>query len=213
MASLTSLPGLNLSLKKKKSTQVNSTSTATNTNVINIFPSESRQPTPAPQKEIELPPVLLPASIVKTPKPAFMPGEQRPQKVEPSFEAAEPTQSPKDSVSIEFMKALIGMQNELLLDNINLINNLKELGNKIIYRVKHLKEMIEILMGVSEENVSIYLEERPSTNICNCCEVKLPLYSKIKSITLNRTTNFITTDIATRLQEEFRISLEFALDF
>jgi hypothetical protein len=70
MASLTSLPGLNLSLKKKKSTQVNSTSTATNTNVINIFPTESRQPTPMPSASVpELPPVLLPASVVKTPKP------------------------------------------------------------------------------------------------------------------------------------------------
>jgi hypothetical protein len=52
--------------------------------------------------------------------------------------------SPKDSVSIEFMKALIGLQNELLLE---------EMGNKVIYRVKHLKETIEILMGVTEENI------------------------------------------------------------
>jgi hypothetical protein len=56
-------------------------------------------------------------------------------------------ESPMDKVSLDFMKALIRIQTELLLDNIGLINNLKEFRNKVIYREKDLKEMIFIFDG------------------------------------------------------------------
>jgi hypothetical protein len=107
--------------------------------------------------------------------------------------------------SLNFMKALIRIQTELLLDNIGLINNLKEFGNKVIYREKDLKEMIFILMG--ETNVQVNMEERE----IKCCGCKIPLYAKVKSIIIRKTVNFGVTEIATRLQEEFKTFLEFCI--
>jgi hypothetical protein len=114
-------------------------------------------------------------------------------------------ESPTDKVSLGFMRALIRIQTELLLENIGLINNLREFGNKVIYREKDLKEMIFILMG--ETDVQVNMEERE----IKCCGCKIPLYAKVKSIIIRNTVNFCVTEIATRLQEEFKISLEFCI--
>jgi hypothetical protein len=67
--------------------------------------------------------------------------------------------------------------------------------------------MIEILTDVSPRDINIITEDPPVK--CGC---KVPIYTKIKSITLNRTTQFLTTEIAVRLQEEFKISLEYAIN-
>jgi hypothetical protein len=104
------------------------------------------------------------------------------------------------------MKALIRMQTEMLLDDIDLLNNLREMGDKVIYKVRDLIEMIEILTGVDASNINITCEEPPVK--CGC---KVPIYTKIKSIVLNKTTPSLSTEVATRLQEEFKISLEFAI--
>jgi hypothetical protein len=103
------------------------------------------------------------------------------------------------------MKTLIRIQTELLLDDIVLLNNLRELGNKVIYRVKDLEEMIEILTGISD--IRIITEDPPMK--CGC---KIPIYTKIKSIALNRTTQFLNSDVAVRLQEEFKIRLDYAIN-
>jgi hypothetical protein len=65
-----------------------------------------------------------------------------------------PDEPPRDRVSMDFMKTLIRIQTELILDNISLINNLKELGDKVIYRKQDLLEMIEILMGVNDIQIT-----------------------------------------------------------
>jgi hypothetical protein len=44
-----------------------------------------------------------------------------------------------------------------------------------------------------------------------CCVCKIPLNAKVKSISIRKTVNFGVTEIATRLQEEFKISLEFCI--
>jgi hypothetical protein len=103
------------------------------------------------------------------------------------------------------MKTLIRIQTELLLDDIALLNNLRELGDKVIYRVKDLEEMIEILTGVKDINI---ITEEPITE-CGC---KMPVYTKIKSIALNKSIQFLNTEVAVRLQEEFKISLEYAIN-
>jgi hypothetical protein len=121
-------------------------------------------------------------------------------------EPAPPVSTPKDTVSTEFMKLLIKIQTELLLDNISLLNNLRELGDKVIYRITDLKQMIEILTETPFKDIEITTEDPPVK--CGC---KVPIYTKIKSISLRKTTQFLNSDIATRLQEEFRISLEFAV--
>jgi hypothetical protein len=104
------------------------------------------------------------------------------------------------------MKLLIRIQTELLLDNISLLNNLKELGDKVIYRITDLKQMIEILTETPYKEIEISTEDPPTK--CGC---KVPVYTKIKSISLRKTTPFLHSEIATRLQEEFRISLEYAI--
>jgi hypothetical protein len=198
--SITSLPGLNLSLKKHKSTHTattsNASSSSNNNNVITInFPERALTPVfGEPKAEVE--PTLAPGKPDKSGKIL------KPLAVEPA--AASPVESPKDVTSIDFMKALIRIQTEMFLDNIMLLNNLRDLGNKVIYRVEDLKEMIEILTGVTDINIDT--DEVPV--MCGC---KIPIYAKIKSIALNKTNQFLTSDIATRLREEFKISLEFAI--
>jgi hypothetical protein len=115
-----------------------------------------------------------------------------------------PVDSPKDTISTDFMKTLIRIQTELLLSNIGLINNLKEMGTKVIYRERDILEVIEILMN--ERDIQITTEE-PQVR-CGC---RVPLYVKIKAITLRKTLPFLHTEIATRLQEEFKISLEYCI--
>jgi hypothetical protein len=115
-----------------------------------------------------------------------------------------PDDSPKDRVSLDFMKTLIRIQTELILSNIGLINNLKDLGGKVIYRKTDLAEMIEILMGITD----IQITTEPVKKL-KCCTI--PLYVRIKNITLRKTIPFLPTEIATRLQEEFKISLEYCI--
>ncbi|GHU22197.1 hypothetical protein FACS189472_15060 [Alphaproteobacteria bacterium] len=117
--------------------------------------------------------------------------------------------SPKDNVSMDFMKVLIRIQNEILLNNLLLINNLKELGDRVIYRDTDLTEMIEILMGTKD--IQIRTEEVKKASCIQGCTCTIPLYVKIKSITLKKTVNFLTTEVAVRLQDEFKISLEFCV--
>jgi hypothetical protein len=93
----------------------------------------------------------------------------------------------------------------LLLDDIALLNNLRELGDKVIFRVKDLVEMIEILTGVKDIKI---ITEDPVAK-CGC---KMPIYTKIKSIALNKSVQFLNTEVAARLQEEFKISLEYAIN-
>jgi hypothetical protein len=82
---------------------------------------------------------------------------------------------------------------------------LRELGDKVIYRVKDLAEMIEILTGVKD--INIITEDRVAK--CGC---KFPIYTKIKSIALNKSVQFLNTEVAVRLQEEFKISLEYGIN-
>jgi hypothetical protein len=116
-----------------------------------------------------------------------------------------PDDTPKDRVSLDFMKTLIRIQTELILSNIGLINNLKDLGGKVIYRKTDLLDMIEILMGVNDIQITT---EEPKKAWCGC---DVPLCVKIKNITLIKTIPFLPTEIATRLQEEFKISLEYCI--
>jgi hypothetical protein len=179
--SLTPLPGLNLTLKRQRSNSANSSSTSTLTNVNNNV-------------------VVLKDYIPITKSQAVNPTEK-----DIDADIAQGMSASPSTVSVDFMKALIRIQTELLLDDISLLNNLRELGTKVIYRVKDLEELIEILTGCRDIRIET---EEPEVK-CGC---RLPLYTKIKSIALNKTTQFLNSDVATRLQEEFKISLEFAIN-
>jgi hypothetical protein len=48
------------------------------------------------------------------------------------------------------MKTLICIQTEFLPDDVELPNNLIALRNEVVYRVKDLDRMTEVLTGISE---------------------------------------------------------------
>jgi hypothetical protein len=197
--SITSLPGLSLELHKTKSQSVNASSTLSNTINVNVDGGRySKSPVKSARKPSSAPPNSVGPEA--SPKVLYDSDEELPL-------APFPAESPKDRISTDFMKTLIRIQTELLLDNIALLNNLKEFGNKVIYRKKDLLEMIEILMGVSDIQINT---EKPK-ELYGCSTCKVPLYVKIKSITLGKTIPFLPTEVATRLQEEFKISLEFCI--
>jgi hypothetical protein len=209
---ISGLPGLTLSLHKTKNEETKSTATVSTVNNFN-FSTEDRDCvfSPLPQTVVDGIsvsggsmgiPLRRGGSSSPYPKRESVDFSKRSLKSQSLVPIEE---SPTDKVSLDFMKALIRIQTELLLDNIGLINNLKEFGNKVIYREKDLKEMIFILMG--ETDVQVNMEERE----IKCCGCKIPLYAKVKSIIIRKTVNFGVTEIATRLQEDFKISLEFRI--
>jgi hypothetical protein len=198
---ISGLPGLTLSLHKTKNEETKSTATVSTVNNFN-FNTEDRDRvfSPLPQTIVDgisVNPKIVNDSLLgrdssSSPYPRresvdFSKRSLKSQILVPIEE------SPTDKVSLDFMKALIRIQTELLLDNIGLINNLKEFGNKVIYREKDLKEMIFILM--SETDVQVNMEERE----IKCCGCKIPLYAKVKSIIIRKTFNFLLTEIATCL--------------
>ena len=65
--------------------------------------------------------------------------------------------------------------------------------------------MFQILMNVKD--IQIRTEDVKKT-ICGCT---VSLYVKIKTITLDKTVLFLNTEIAVRLQDEFKISLEYCV--
>ncbi|GHU18561.1 hypothetical protein FACS189472_07080 [Alphaproteobacteria bacterium] len=69
-------------------------------------------------------------------------------------------------------------------------------------------DMIEILMGTND--IQIRTEE-PKKAVCGPCTCTIPMYVKIKSITTRKTVPFLYTEIATRMQDEFKISLEYCV--
>jgi hypothetical protein len=189
--SIATLPGLSLSLKRHNSVKSSESTSVTNNINVNLDSVKKASK----------------RSISRSPKPPGRPAT--PSKLANSEELELepfPQETPKDRVSLEFMKALIRIQTELLLDSISLMNNLKEFGNKVIYRDHDLKELISILMGIPEDEIQVNTEELKKVG---CCTV--PVYVKIKTITLRKTIPFIHTEIGTRLQEEFKISLEFCI--
>jgi hypothetical protein len=215
--SVAGLPNLNLSLHKHKSvssasSNTNSLSNA-NTNNVNIFLDDklfemtdmrpqSRNSSVSPMNT----PMSSPRKRISRPQ-SVAPIPEEKDDLELADEVA-PQPSPKDKISMDFMKTLIRIQNEILLDNILLVNNLKELGDRIIYRDCDLKEMIEILMNIEKKDaIEIRTEDAKKTS-CGC---KIPLYVKIKSITINKTIPFLHTEIATRMSDEFKISLEYCV--
>jgi hypothetical protein len=175
--SIASLPSPNPSLRKQKSSSVANTTNVNNTIVLSNFEDLLSPPNSPRPRSVKIP--ARPRSVRPAPED------------DPELEIEDeplPDDSPKDRVSLDFMKTLIRIQTELILSNIGLINNLKDLGGKVIYPKADLHEMIETWCG------------------CN-----VTMYVKIKNITLKKTLPFLPTEIATRLQEEFKISLEYCI--
>jgi hypothetical protein len=116
---------------------------------------------------------------------------------------------PYDSVVAEFKDALLTFNIDLLLNDIDLIKNIRERGDRVVYRKEQLQALIAILLtGDKNKMETVDIETEPLEDNCVCCKVKNIFYQKIKNIYVNKTVNFLTLDHAVRLQQVFKISLD-----
>jgi hypothetical protein len=116
----------------------------------------------------------------------------------------------------EFKDQLLSFTTDLLLRDFDLLKNIAERGNKILFHLDQLKMLIAILYLNSDDRkkydslIDIETEKIISTN-CFCKECCNPFYEKIKNIHVNKQVNFLTTPFAVNMQTTFRISLDFCL--
>jgi hypothetical protein len=116
---------------------------------------------------------------------------------------------PYDSVVAEFKDALLTFNIDLLLNDIDLIKNIRERGDKVVYRKPQLQALIAILLtGDKNKMDCVDIETETLEDNCICCKVGNIFYQKIKNIHVNKTTNFMSTEYAVRLQQVFKINLE-----
>jgi hypothetical protein len=117
-----------------------------------------------------------------------------------------------DEVDLEFKNQLLSFTLDLLLNNSDLVKNLAEISNKVIFKVNQLKQLIAILY-LNKDDRSRYDElmdiETDELIIHTClCNFKNPCYLRIKDIVINKSVNFLRTPWATNMSSVFRISLE-----
>jgi hypothetical protein len=116
----------------------------------------------------------------------------------------------------EFKDQLLSFTMDLLLSDFDLLKNVSERGNKVLFHAEQLKQLIAILYLKREErhlyDKLIEIETEPI--LTNCC-IKTctnPFYMKIKSIFINNSINFLSTPYAVSMMTEFKISLESCLN-
>jgi hypothetical protein len=134
--------------------------------------------------------------------------------IETEFEPPEPYNSPAfEDVETDFKNQIISHMMELLLNDVDLLKNISERGNKVIFHVEQLKQLIAILyLSKSDrekynELIDIETEEVIINNrFCKNCSS--PFYLKTKSITVNKSVNFLNTPFAVNMSSVFKISLE-----
>jgi hypothetical protein len=116
----------------------------------------------------------------------------------------------------EFKDQLLCFTSDLLLNDVDMLKNVLERGNKVIFHVKQLKQLIAILYLKKEDrqkwNELIDIEiERIVSNNCFCTDCYNPFYQKIKNIFVMNRINFLSTPHAVNMTVIFRISLELCL--
>jgi hypothetical protein len=120
-----------------------------------------------------------------------------------------------EQVELEFKNQLLSFTLDLLLNNADLVKNIAEISNKVIFKVDQLKQLIAILYLNSEDRkqydqlIDVETEE---LMVHNClCNFKNHFYLKIKDIIVNKSIKFRHTPLATNMSSVFRISLEHCL--
>jgi hypothetical protein len=119
-------------------------------------------------------------------------------------------------VEQEFKDQLLSFTTDLLLSDLDLLKNVAERGNKILFRADQLKMLIAIAYLNTEDRKKydqlIDIEtEKVIINSCLCKDCFNPFYEKIKYIHVNNSLNFLTTPFAVNMSSTFRISLEYCL--
>jgi hypothetical protein len=207
------LPSLNLSFDKKSETvrRLENKNDLSNKNTINFNILN-------PLAESFISPPMTPQPMVRrnsvtsrslTPRPTSKSYENSPERLKSKVpilkeeedevmmvESPESYNSPTfETVENEFKNQLLSFTTDLLLSNIDLIKNLTEFGNKVIFHVQQLKQLIAILY-LSKEDREKYNElidiETDAVIIhnCFCSNCNHPFIEKIKAININRAVNF-----------------------
>jgi hypothetical protein len=118
-------------------------------------------------------------------------------------------------IETEFKDTLLSFTTYILLNDLDLIKNISEKGNKIILHLTQLKQIVVILYlskdDSSRYNELIEIETEPVMSNCFCRDIKIPFYQRIKSIIINKETNFLITPYGTNLSSVFKVSLEYCL--
>jgi hypothetical protein len=113
---------------------------------------------------------------------------------------------------LAFKDRLIEIQTELLLCNASLVKNLIEFSSYVIYLKEDLQELIGILVLPKESRLKfaslIEIETEPIRVQKFCCNFKHSLFEQITEITVNNTENFLGSEIATKMEKLFKISLK-----
>jgi hypothetical protein len=121
-----------------------------------------------------------------------------------------------DDVEKEFKDQLLSFTLDILLNDFNIMKNVAERGNRVLFHVHQLKWLIAILYPAKEDRNEydslIDIEtERIVSNNCFCKDYCNPFYMKIKNIFVLNKINFLTTPFAVNMSSTFKISLEFCL--
>jgi hypothetical protein len=237
---MTGLPSLNLSFEKHTSTATSLASTNSNDNsarnsvVLNIINPMSPPPivAPNPRKnvksvkkkevsddfEIEMEEEVSdeddsdePSVPQKKPKQKITKNERNVEEPPPAYK------SPAfDEIEKEFKDQLLSFTTDLLLKDFDLLKNIAERGNKIIFHATQLKQVIAILY-LSRDDRPKYDElieietEKVVMNNCFCKDCFNPFYLHIKNIFVSNKTNFLTTPYAVSMSSTFRINLDLCL--
>ena len=210
-----SLPSLNLSFEKHYATSMQSQNdnSARNSVVLNIINPVGGNPPPQSSPTIKLEPATTPRPV--TPGGAFDDGI--------SFDVPSPYNSPAFSdVEKEFKDQLLSFTTDLLLNDIDIIKNMSQIGDKILLHVEQLKKLIAILYLSKEDRPKwdeLIVIDTEKVQVSNCLSCVLPsckscsnpFYEEIKHIFINNSVNFLTTPYSVNMTTTFRISLQHCL--
>jgi hypothetical protein len=203
-----SLPSLNLHFDKKTSSNVSNTNDNSSKNIINLTLYHPTSITPKPINEDDIQNRRRSTSISPYPLTKEISNDQ----IKP-----EPYSSPTyELVETEFKNQLLSFTLDLLLNDLDLIKNIAERNNKVIFKIEQLKQLIAILYlnredrNKYEDLIEIETEEIVVNN-CFCTSCNNPFYQKIKSIIINKSVNFLLTPYSTNLSSVFKVSLEHVL--
>jgi hypothetical protein len=205
-----SLPSLNLHFDKKTSSSVSNTNDNSSKNIINLTLYHPQSQTPKPIDEDLQSNFDKKTSISPYPENVKNPLSRE-------LDQPEPYSSPTyQLVEVEFKNQLLSFTLDLLLNDLDLIKNIAERNNKVIFKIEQLKQLIAILYlnredrNKYEDLIEIETEEIVVNN-CFCTSCNNPFYQKIKSIIINKSVNFLLTPYSTNLLSVFKVSLEHVL--
>ena len=120
-----------------------------------------------------------------------------------------------DEVGNEFKDQLLSFTTDLLLKDFDLIKNIAERGNKVLYHLNQLKQLIAILYLNKQDrgryNELVDIETEPVDSKCFCKNFTNPFYLRIKSIFVLNKVNFLNTHYAVNMMTIFKINLEYCL--